>query len=232
MLDVGSTNFIINVPSLPKKEFERYSTELFDNWAKDVENTLNIPDFAISMQVEEGSIKGAGKIAAALTAVYFGIGQYGDFISGLQTIRSQASYVNERLYDNARSPFGGSNSNSNVRRSSGALGRLQTLFSKVQSRELTVDEALIQAIAFLGEEAQQNPEFVKELKRQLENAPKHLEQITIFEEMPEELVGEREDHKAPRKKRALIEIAPPQKFRIEIWKESKKGKKHVKVIDL
>ncbi len=232
MLDVASTSFIVNVPSLPKKEFEKYSTRLFDNWAEDVEKTLKIPDYSISLEVEEGSIKGVGKIAAALAAVYIGIGQYSDFISGLQTIRSQASYVNERLFENARSPFGGSNVNSQVRRNGGALGRLQTLFSKVQSRQLTVDEALVQAIILLGEEAEKNPEFIKDLQKQFENAPRHLEQLTFFEEMPEQLVAAPEDQKAPGKKRIPREIALPQKFRIEIWKDSKRDKRHVKVIDL
>jgi len=75
------------VPSLPPQDFESYSTNLFDEWEKSVERTLILPDYSISLEVEEGSIKGGGKIAVALSAPYFGIGNYGSFISGLETIR-------------------------------------------------------------------------------------------------------------------------------------------------
>ena len=231
MLDIGSTNFIINVPSLPKKEFEKYSTRLFDNWVEDVKNSITIPDFAMSMEIEEGSIRGAGKIAATLGVLYLGIGQYGDFVSGLETIKSQVTYVSERLYNNARSPFGGSNANSQVKRSGGAISRLQSLFNKVQRRELSADEALVQAISFLGEEAEKNPDFIKELHKQFMDAPKYYEQISFLEESED--IGEiPSDKKKPRSKRAPKEVAIPNKFRIEIWKESKKDKRHIKIIDL
>lgn len=233
MIDIGSTSFTINVPGLPRDEFEQYSTSLFDTWAADVESTLSISDFAISLEIEEGSIKGRGKIAVAVAALYLGIGQYGDFISGIHTIRGQVSTVSSGLFERARSPFGVSNVNAKVRRSGGALSRLETLFSKVQLRELTIDEAMSQAIALLGEEATSNPEFIAELKNQFENAPRYLEQIDLLGEFPEKAVDiQLEQKKPPKNRKPPNEIAIPQKFRIEIWRESKKEKRHVKVTNL
>lgn len=57
MIDLGATDFYIDVPSLPRHEFERYSTELFDEWEAYAEKVLRIPDYALALEVEEGSIK-------------------------------------------------------------------------------------------------------------------------------------------------------------------------------
>lgn len=47
MIDIGATDFLINVPSLPRDEFKRYSTNLFDAWDSRVEQTLILPDYSI-----------------------------------------------------------------------------------------------------------------------------------------------------------------------------------------
>ena len=87
MFDLGSTDFYIAVPSMPRREFEKYSTSLFDEWDEYAARILALPDYSLVLEVEEGSIKGSGKIAVVLGALYIGIGNYGSFMSGLQTIR-------------------------------------------------------------------------------------------------------------------------------------------------
>ncbi|MDT8385470.1 MAG: hypothetical protein RRB22_13770 [Gammaproteobacteria bacterium] len=233
MIDIGSTNFLIKVPSLPREEFERYSTNLFDEWERSVERTLILPDYSISLDVEEGSIKGGGKIAIALGALYLGIGQYGDFISGLETICGQVSYVSNALFESARSPFGGSNVNAKSRRSGGALSRLHTLFDKVQRGVLTTNEAMIEARNLFGKEGDENPEFICELQDQFEDAPRYPEQLSLISEEWVEC-GEQpiEDKKKIPQKPQPKPIPLPQQYRVEIWRESKKDKKHVKVTKL
>ena len=105
MIDLGATDFYIDVPSLPRHEFEKYSTKLFDEWESYVEQVLKIPDYALALQVEEGSIKGGAKIAATLYALYMGVGQYGSFISGVQTIQGQISSIGDFLAIHATTPF-------------------------------------------------------------------------------------------------------------------------------
>ena len=105
MIDLGSTNFHIGVPSMPRQELRRYSTRLFDEWDEYVENTLKLPDYSLALEVEEGSVKGGGKIAVVLGALYLGIGNYGSFISGLQTIREQISSAGDFLAERAVQPF-------------------------------------------------------------------------------------------------------------------------------
>ena len=83
MIDIGTTHFRIAVPSVARPDFKRYSTELFDKWERHVSEILSLPDYSIELDVEEGSVKGRGAIAVMLGALYVGIGNYGDFISGL-----------------------------------------------------------------------------------------------------------------------------------------------------
>ena len=44
MANIGATDFYINVPSLPRLEFEKYSTQLFDQWEEYVERTVTLSD--------------------------------------------------------------------------------------------------------------------------------------------------------------------------------------------
>ena len=233
MIDIGSTSFIIKVPSLPRDEFEAYSTNLFDAWEKSVEQTLVLPDYSITLEVEEGSIKGGGKIAVALGALYFGIGNYGDFISGLETIRNQVSYATNALFENARSPFGCSNVNAKARKSGGVLSRLHSLFDKVQRGLLTADEAMNEANKLFGNESEEVPEFFRELRNQFEEVPRYPEQLSLVDEeweKCEEIPTENMEKTTSKPRPKPLPI--PQQYRVEIWRESKKDRKHVKVIEL
>src|SRR5688572_19394007 len=138
MLDLGSTDFHIAVPGLHREDFERFTTSLFDDWEAHVASALALPDYSLLLQVEEGSIKGMGKVAAVLGALYIGIGEYGDFISGLQQIRSQVAEVGDFLADRASAQFESVAPKSKVRRHGGTLAQLQRLFAKVQRQEMSV----------------------------------------------------------------------------------------------
>lgn len=87
MIDIGGKNFYIALPSLPQQALEKYSTDLLDEWESHIEKTLIIPDYSLSLQVEEGSLNGSAKMTAFLGALYLELGQHGSFITGLQTIQ-------------------------------------------------------------------------------------------------------------------------------------------------
>ncbi|MDE1943419.1 MAG: hypothetical protein KGI47_09780 [Betaproteobacteria bacterium] len=106
MIDIGTTDFYIDVPSMAKNEFEKYSVRLFDEWEEFIKTGLMLPDYRLALEVEEGSVKGVGRIAVALYALYLGIGNYGSFISGLQTIHDQVNAVGDYLANQAVVPFG------------------------------------------------------------------------------------------------------------------------------
>lgn len=234
MIDIGSTNFLINVPSLPEEEFEQYSTKLFDEWDKSIEETLILPDYSISLEIEEGSIKGGGKIAITLGALYMGIGNYGDFISGLETISGQVSHVGSVLFERAKAPFGCSSVNARVRKSGGSLSSLHRLFERVQRGTLTADEAMLQVKTMLGEEGESVPEFSRELQHQFETLPRYPKQLSLIDDELVECADiPSEQKKEPKPRKPRPEPIPiPQHYRVEIWRASKKEKKRVKVTKL
>lgn len=229
MIEIGSSDFFIKVPSLPEKEFELYSSKLFDQWESSVESSLLLPDYSISLEVEEGSISGKAKIAAAAGAIYMGIANYGGFISGLQIIQGQISYVNSILVESAKQPFACSKKDIIVRNRGGALSKLQLLFHKVRKGELTADEATSYAVEIFGEEVKNVPDFIMQLKNELENISKYPEQLSLIGGEIEGCDSLIENPtKNPSKKRGSKPVPVSQQFRIEIWRESKKDKKHVK----
>jgi hypothetical protein len=234
MLDLGSTDFYIDVPSLPRHEFEKYSTKLFDEWEAYVEQVLKIPDYALALEVEEGSIKGGARIAAALYALYMGIGAYGSFVSGLQTIQGQISSVGDFLATHATNPFLSSNVKPKVKNNTGSLGELQRLFYKVQQGKITPEQAMLQAEIMFGDEAKSAPEFMGEMRNSLENTPLLATQLKLplytFEN--EALMQTISNKRRPAIPRPKPEPPIGQQFRVEVWRDSKKDKRNVRVIEL
>ena len=227
MLNIGQTSFNIHVPSLPSDQFESYSTNLFDGWESDVAGAIPFDDYAISLEVEEGSIKGIGRIAVAASVFYIGIGNYGDFIGGLESIYKQVTYVGERLFQAAKSSVGGNSARASKRTSAGVISSMKRLFEDVRNGSLTVDEAMSRFESMLGKELADNSEFVQDMRNQLEAAPPYPEQLSLAQDDWEErdlLTLPQKVSRSPRRKPE----PSPEHFRIEIWRESRNDRKQVK----
>jgi len=227
MLNIGQTSFDIRVPSLPRDKFESYSTKLFDVWEREVARAMPFDDYAISLEIEEGSIIGKGKIAVAAGVLYFGIGNYGSFISGLETIYGQVTYVGESLFQAAKAPVGGNSTRASKRTNAGAISKMRRLFEGVRSGSLTVDDAMHEFETMLGDELHENAEFVREMRSQLETAPSYPEQLSLAQEDWEEGELSGPLKKVPRTPKRKPE-PPPEHFRIEIWRESRNERKQIK----
>lgn len=230
MLDVVTTSFYIKSPVFDRAAFEHHSSELFDEWEIQVEAHLLLPDYALSLVLEEGSIKGRGKVAAYATAVYLGIGAYGDFMSGLGTVRDQATYISNVLFEHAKSEFSCSSERGNTKRTGGEIIYLQRLFERVQQGALTPDQAIREVEGRWGEEATSSPEFMHKLAENLESAPRFPEQLSLSDEswpdcLDLEPLGKEPDPRSPRTPDPPL----PQHYRIEIWRPSRTEKKKVKL---
>lgn len=234
MIDIGTTDFYIGVPSMPRHEFEEYSTRLFDEWEAYVEKTLMLPDYYLALEVEEGSVKGGGKIAVLLGALYFGIGNYGSFVSGLQTIRGQISSVGDFLAEQAAAPFESGGFKPKVRKHGDSLSHLQRLFVKVQRGEMTVEYAMHESEALFGDEATTVPEFMQKLHESFEQAPRFPQQLPLPLDTHEyeALLSSNDKGLRPRPSRPKPSLPSPQQFRVEVWRESKKGERRVRVFKL
>ncbi|MCD9047091.1 hypothetical protein [Luteimonas sp. MHLX1A] len=230
MLDVVTTSFYIKSPVFDKDDFRDYSTQLFDQWDEYVEAHLNLPDYAVTLIVEEGSIKGFGKIAATAGALYLAIGNYGGFVSGVQAIRQQASYVTSALFDQAKQNFGCKSARGNSKQSGGEIYYLKSLFDRVQAGQLTSDQAIAEVQDRWGQEAANSPELLKDLERSLARAPPHPEQLSMSDDFwePCEEIGKPERQPKPTPHRRP-DAPMPQHYRIEIFRQRKGGDKKVRL---
>jgi len=231
VIDLGKTSFYMQVPSLSPKELESFSTSLFDTWERSVEQGLALNDYALALRIEEGSVKGLGKIAAALGALYIGIGQYGSFIDGLHVIRSQVVAVTTALTD-ASSGLLGSSHAPRIHRSGAALAKLQTLFNKVQSGELSATAAMSEAKVLLGDDGAGSPDFMAALQSAMEDAPRFPQQMPLPYELPDDELIESDRPQRPRAPSQPRPAPPADHFRVEVWRDSKKSERHVALIKL
>jgi len=233
MIDIGTTDFYFAVPNLTKRQLERYSLHLFDRWEQSVEENLLVPDYSLALEVEEGSIKGKGRIAAALAALYFGIGNYGSFISGLQIVRDQVVTVSDILAKTAGQQLGRDFEGSKIRKRSGTLGALQRLFVKAQRGEITPEQATNEAEALIGDDAKESPEFMAQLSQSLAEAPRFHEQVSLPLESTEEIPISSQPHRDRRTPRPSIPLGPVSShLRVEVWRESKKDKKNFRTVSV
>lgn len=91
---------------------------------------------------------------------------------------------------------------------------------------------MLEAEVMLGAEAQTSPEFMATMKQSLVEAPLFHQQIPLPLDPPEEEPLRRpEKDRAPRKPYEPI-WPPPTQFRVEVWRESKKKSKSVRVVTL
>lgn len=234
MIDLGSTDFHLSVSSVPEPELERMSTLLFDSWESFVGSSLALPDYSLFLQVEEGSIKGAARIGALLGAIYFGIGNYGDFISGVKTINEQLNATREYLAEQAGQVFSCPVSRTSTRKRGGSLASLQRLFVKVQKGELTPDEALVLAETLIGDEFATVPGFQHDLENSLRTCPRFHEQLALplSDQGDDDLLGFEQPKRPSQPSRPRPSLGPPLQFRVEVWRDSKKKRKKTRVVRL
>lgn len=233
MAIIGSTDFYIGVRSLQKRQFQEYSAHLFDEWETYVDRELQLPDYSLSLVVEEGSIKAVGRIAATLGALYIGIGQYGSFISGLQIIHGQVRTVSGYLGERAGAPFQSSREKPKVRRSGESLARLQTLFVKVQRGELSVDEAMAESERIFGDELDEAIDFKRELELSLEQAPLLPKQLALpLVDVDGEEIYLGQLPRKPRQPQPRQPMPNPDLYRVEIIRDSRRGERSVRVLSL
>ena len=142
-------------------------------------------------------------------------------------MRKVGDYLGER----AAEPFGAS---PKITKRGESLARLQTLFVKVQRRELTVEEAMIETEAIFGSELETVPEFVNDLRDSLEKAPLYPEQteLALVDADGELLTPSIEKKEKTRRPNHRQPVQVPDQYRVEIWRENRRSKRNVRVIKL
>ncbi|WP_133066241.1 hypothetical protein [Acidovorax kalamii] len=234
MLELGSTEFHLAIPSFPEAELKHLSSKLFDTWEEYVDTALALRDYSLLLQVEEGSVGGIAKIGAALGILYIGIGNYGDFVSGVKTIGEQIGATSEFVTQHASRVFSCPDSKVTTRRRGGTIKSLQHLFTKVQRGELSAEEATARAEKILGTEAASTPQFLEDLRNAFDRCPRHHEQqqLPFVDEPDAPRFQPLELPSKPKSPRPAPVLGPALQLRIEVWRESKRKRKHTRVMKL
>ena len=159
---------------------------------------------------------------------------YGSFVSGIKTIGEQIGATSDFLTERAGTVFSCPDSQATTRKRGGTIPALQRLFAKVQRGELTPEEAIVRAEDLLGEDGASSPGFMHDLVESLHNCPRHHEQQLLeLAEEPDSIdpVVGRTPQK-PRLPRSTPDLGPLLHLRVEVWRDSKKKRKHTRVVKL
>lgn len=226
MINIGTTDFYLDVPSLPVEEFETYSTKLFDEWEAYVGEVLKLPDYHLALDVQEGSIRAKSKILVGATAVCTFLATYGSISSGAKDLYSDIKAVGNYLGVKAAAPFPNANAKPKLRNRGEALTKLQSLFVRVANGSLSPDEAMILARNLFGDDV---PEFMEQLQESLENTPSQLslpiEEIEVHSVTP----SRSDDDRQPPEPTERVRVIRPDQYRVEIWRESKRSQRNIRV---
>jgi hypothetical protein len=234
MLDLGQTEFRLAIPSVAPATLESLSNSLFDEWEQYVGQALSLTDYSLFLQIEEGSINGWGKIRAGAGIFVAGITAYGGFFSGLDVIGKQLGASRDFLAEHARSTFSCPISKATTRKSGGSPAYLQRLFARVQRGELTAEEATLLAQNYFAEDTHEAPGLIDALAEGFKECPKLPVQVSLpLEELGEVTIPQSAPQNSPSqpnpKKR---ELPPALKYRVEVWRDSRRNLKKSKVSPL
>ena len=232
MIEVGATDFRLDAPAMPRKEFRAYSTRLFDEWDERLGSDFALSEYSLRLEVEEGSVVGLAVVTSTLGALYHGIATYPSFVEGLEKIQVHLRAAGDHLAARAAEPFVRLNLRPRITRRGGVPGQLQRLFLRVKRREIEVEEAMREAERLLGAEAPSAPDFMRALAANLALVRRIPQQLLLPMEFPAE-VDVREGSEKGARTRPYKESPPPtQHLKVEVWRDSRTGKRQVKISEI
>lgn len=225
-MEIGTVDFVIDAERLGESRLSAYATSLFDRWDSEVAESLRLDDYGLLLEVEDGSIKGKGRIVTVASALFVAISGYGSFSGGLRQIAADIRDVGSFLVNQAEKQAAGLGGRVvDSRKDAGKFGRLYRLFRDVQSGRLSPEDATQQATQlFEGEDVSE------EQLRRVQDALHHLPRFGPQLEFPEDLIGE-----GPRRRRPLRNDRPKPAptetdgLRVQVWKDTRYDPRHVRV---
>ncbi|RYJ60768.1 hypothetical protein [Pseudomonas songnenensis] len=226
MINIGSTDLYINVPSLPLEDFKNYSTRLFDEWEEHVRKTLSLPDFYLALDVQEGSISAKSRILVGATALCGFLASYGAISSGVKNLYEDVAAIGSYLGVIAAAPFPNFPGKPRVRSRGEALSKLNTLFVKVSNGTISPDEAMLQAEKVLGVNADDSPEFTRALKDSFHSTPSQI-LLPLENGEVNSVLDDHDDRRDPFPSRKRIPAIRQEQYRVEIWRESRSSQRNV-----
>jgi hypothetical protein len=234
VISIGEATFHVEVAHIGDAALEEYARALFSGFD---ESTAALPleDFALYLDIEEGSIKGRGKILAAAAVLYVAIGEFGDFAQGVREIASVSRRVMSTFASDAPNMLGRPNTLVSKRTNAATLGKLEGLFAAVRSGALRPDEATRRAVELLGEDKELPETLQAEIEASVHRIVKNPQQIDwVVPDADVELQQGVDTTRQPGERvrsRIRKAVAPARKLRIEIRKSSRRAKPRLTIME-
>jgi len=149
MIDIVRASFNFDTPAPPEDDLIAYARRIFDKMDTAVEELLSFEDYSLYLAVEEGSVKGFGKVAVYASAFVTCVAQYGSFIQGVEIIKRQGNDVAQAIIRAASGDEMLQHIPIKTRVDTRAVSRLERLFVKVRDREISPEDATLRALAVL-----------------------------------------------------------------------------------
>jgi hypothetical protein len=206
-IDIARARFRVDGDYSDAAYLESFATKAFHEWQLIAYERIELDDFGLSLRVEEGSLKGTAKAVALASALYLGVGNYGDFRAGVKQIyedcRSAAKYflktqvVQVELH---RDPENWTSADA------GVLTKVERLFQRVKYGELTPREGAVLALDILRPYGGLNDSLESEIVRSFEMMKRKGEQLSL--DMDGDRAIETDQKPRPASKKAPRDMPP------------------------
>lgn len=233
-LEIGLTEFTLDVPIMPAKALEAYSSRVFDRWESRLAADVPLPDYSLHLEIVEGSLKGKGRIWVATAKFVAAVSVSGGLISAVKEISWAVRSGGTYLAQVAAEPYADVEPHLRVKRSTAKLGEIERLITRVQSGQLERGEAAILAQALFEEDEPGAAELATIVCNTIGTVQRTPTQLVLpLEEFETLMISKPETPSPPpRRPKPKSEVPLPERFRAEVWRESKKGRKHITVSPL
>jgi hypothetical protein len=224
MIPVARAYFRFDIPAPPEDQLFLYARRLFSQLDGAAETLLPFDDYSLFIAVEEGSVKGGGKVMVRAAALVGLISGYGSFMQGLREVgatgRAVADYFVETAADEVPGEAVGPDWS---HKDSGAVRRLENLFVRVRDRELSPEQAAELAVHLLSRDDDLTDEATRQIEEAFQSTSRNPEQLELLPAPPT----------------SIPDVPPPPKphdtphpvphgLRIEISKEGKNNEPKIK----
>lgn len=237
MIALSRARFTLNAPYLGEADLESYALDLFHRFDATAAVILPLSDYALRLELDEGSLKGCGWVLAGAGGLYVGIAQFGSFVQGVREIDNIGRYVADKLIQESPKPLHlPPESVKWARRDSAKIGQLKRLFERVKAAELDPDQATAEAIRLLQEDGDTlPPQFVADVTAAVLGIHRNWKQLEMPLESLSPLPEDSELPEAPTHSRVQHDRAAlpsRRRFHVEVYRPSKDAEESITIIPL
>ncbi|MGN0920175.1 MAG: hypothetical protein ACI4NJ_00455 [Cellvibrio sp.] len=171
MINLGSTYFKLNFPTLNKDELKAYAVKLFEEWELEGQELVLSGNYSLKLEVRTGSLIACGVICAIASAVYTAIVKYPDFSKGMRALIEDVNALRTTFRKKAAAPYKNLNEEPLIRDYSVVLRKVGYLVNELQAGRMSSDHVCDQLKIVFGDDRGEIDVYRDQLKACLDRLP-------------------------------------------------------------